>query len=187
MRAYLDESVRAAAPGLYVVAAAVVRPASAEEARRRLRDVAGKAQRLHWRAESGQRRHTAVATIADLAGVEHLVAVCTPMNPKRQERSRRHALTRLLWELEQRAVNDVVFETRQHRDAEDRAHIASQQRAGHLSRRLRYGYGQPKQEPLLWLPDVVAGAVAYARAGLDPSYLEALGPAVVVVDINPAA
>jgi len=184
VRAYLDESVQVGPPGLYVIAAAVVPPAAADGARHELRQVAGKTKQLHWRDESGTRRAAVIFVVAQL-DVEHLVAVCTPIDPKRQERSRRHALTRLLWELDQRDVRDVVLETRAHRDKEDRAHIASQQRAQALSRDLRYEFGQPRQEPLLWLPDVVAGAVAYARTGRDTTYLDGLGASVVVLDVEP--
>lgn len=183
MRAYLDESLRVAAPGLYVFAAAVVPEPAEADARDKLREIAGKSARLHWRAESAPRRSATVAAVAGLDDVEHLVAVCTPMDPRRQEGSRRHALTRLLWELEQRKVHDVVLETRMQRDQQDRVHIAAQQRAHHLTPQLTYRFGQPVQEPLLWLPDIVAGAVAYARAGEEPAYLYTLGAAVVVVDV----
>ncbi len=42
------------------------------------------------------------------------------------------------------------------------------------------------QEPLLWLPDLVAGAVAYARAGRGDECLSLLGEAVTVVEASDA-
>jgi len=119
-------------------------------------------------------------TVSELQ-LRSLVAVSTPMDPRRPERARRRCLTRLLWELEQQAVLDILFESRQNRDRDDRAHIIRSQTAGHCSRSLTYDFQLPLQEPLLWLPDLVAGAVAYARAGRGQHCLALLGDTVTIV------
>lgn len=60
------------------------------------------------------------------------------------------------------------------------------QRAGHVTAALRYSFALPLQEPLLWLPDLVAGAVAYARAGRGEECLSLLGEGVTVVEAGDA-
>ncbi len=80
---------------------------------------------------------------------------------------------------------DVLLESRTHLDSEDRALLGAQ-KAGHLTRELRYAFERPNLEPLLWLPDLVAGAVSYSRAGLDQQSLEHLQHIVTVVDVGAA-
>lgn len=182
MRAYIDESVREGAPGLYVLASVAVPDEQADDVRAALRSgLRHRRPRFHWRDEQDSDRQAMAKVAGDLA-LSSLAAVSTPMDPKRPERARRVCLTRLLWELEQRAVLNVVFESRQNRDRDDRAHILRAQKAGHCSRELRYGFALPLQEPLLWLPDLVAGAVAYARVGRGEQCLALLGEGVTVID-----
>ena len=45
---------------------------------------------------------------------------------------------------------------------------------------LQYEFGRPRQEPLLWAPDAVAGAVATAVGTGDLTYLRTLGETVYV-------
>ncbi len=92
----------------------------------------------------------------------------------------------MLRELEQRQVLDVLVENRTHLDSEDRAHILGAQKAGHLTRELRYAFERPNREPLLWLPDLVAGTVSYSRTGLDQQYLEHLQHSMTVVAVDGA-
>ncbi len=135
--------------------------------------------RFHWRAESTQRRVAVAKIVSDLT-LPGLVVVTSPIDPRRQERARRVGLTRLLWELEQRQVLDVLFESRQRTaDNADRSHIGTCQQAGHVTRQLRYGFGQPLAEPLLWLPDLLAGAAATAHEGRGEDCLSLLAPTTV--------
>ena len=52
-----------------------------------------------------------------------------------------------------------------------------------MSRRLIVEHGLPVQEPLLWAPDAVAGAVGDERCG-QPACLEMLGDLVEVFDVG---
>lgn len=116
MRAYVDESVREAAPGLYVLASVAVPGDQADDVRSALRSgLRHRRPRFHWRDEQDADRQ-AMAKVASGLRLPSLVAVATPIDPHRSERARRLCLTQLLWELEQRDVLDVVFESRQHRD-----------------------------------------------------------------------
>jgi len=65
-------------------------------------------------------------------------------------------------------------------------HSLGAQKAGHLTRELRYAFERPNREPLLWLPDLVAGTVSYSRAGLDQQYLEHLQHSMTVVAVDGA-
>jgi len=185
VRAYIDESGRNAAPGLYVLAGVVVLADQEDEVRAVLRSgLRHKRRRFHWREEE----HTDQETMAKLVGelrLASLVAVATPVDPKRPERARRLCLTRLLWELEHRNVRNVLLESRgDAQDRDDRRHIGNAQRAQHLEPGLAFIFGNPKVEPLLWLPDLVAGAVNRARADELDCCLQLLGQDVTVLEVG---
>jgi hypothetical protein len=44
---------------------------------------------------------------------------------------------------------------------------------------LRVEHGDPRAEPLLWLPDIIAGAAAAAETGT-PGYLALLGEGISI-------
>lgn len=185
LTAYIDESLREAVSGLYVLASVTVPGERAEGVRGVLRaGLRNRRPRFHWTDEQSADREAMTKVVSDLA-LPGLVVVASPMDPRRSERARRVCLTRLLWELGQRGVHEVVLESRQGLDGDDRVHIVRVQRAGYLAAGLRYTFGRPLQEPLLWLPDLVAGAVAYDRTGVDLHYLQMLSSAVTIVDAGP--
>ena len=70
-------------------------------------------------------------------------------------------MERLLWEICALGVRSVVVESRRsHQDDRDRAVV--------MGWRIDFGKPSgPDREPLLWLPDIVAGAVGSARADGD--------------------
>ncbi len=187
MRAYIDESCREQLPGVFVLAAVVVPTPRADQVRAQVRGHAlASGARFHWHAEGSDRR---VKFLEELAGfsLPAVVAVAAPIDPQRQERARRKCLEQLLWELVQRDVRDLVLESRQERrDRHDRAAILAGQKAGQVPADLRYAFEQPSREPLLWLPDVVAGVVSAVRAGLPGLSLAALGPSVSLVEAGDA-
>lgn len=181
MTAYVDESLRLGGDGLYVLAAVVVPDARADDVRAALRDAVSRGlRRYHWRRESPASRAAMCAVIRRLA--LDAVVVTGPVDAARQERARRRCLTRLLWELDSRDVARVVFETRQDRDALDAEIVRLSRRAGWVSRALRYEFAAPDKECLLWVADVVAGAVRSVADG-QAAYLEALGEAIAVVTV----
>jgi hypothetical protein len=180
--AYLDESVRVPPPGLYVMAAVVVPPPQAADVRATL--VAGLrrgAARYHWRDEDDAGRIGMMRRLHAL-GLCGVVTTAPAPDVRNLERARRQALLRLLWELDQRGVRDLVLESRgERRDGDDRRSVVQAQRARWAPAGVRYAFGQPRREPLLWLPDAVAGAAARAVADGDGTYLAALGDLVTVV------
>ncbi len=55
--------------------------------------------------------------------------------------------------------------------------------ASSLEYRAPFEFDHPNQEPLLWVPDAVAGAVAAALAPGEARYLEAFGRSVDVLQL----
>ena len=181
-RAFLDESGHVGPPGLYVVAAVGVSLHEHDRVRLALRAaLRHRRTRFHWRDEEHADQEVMARCVGELELVA-VVAVATPVQPRRRERARRKCLTQLLWELQQRNVNDVLFESRRdHLDRSDQHHIGNEIRAGVLDRDLRYGFALPSEEPLLWLPDLVAGAVNRAMTEQRSCCLDLLGPHLTVL------
>jgi hypothetical protein len=175
--AYVDESMLVAR-GLYLMAAVLVAPHQADRYRADLRGLLFRRQpRLHWRDEEHKRRCQVIEAVAALrpAGI---VVVGTGMDSKRQERARRKCMEHLLWELGHRAVVEVCFESRNRvLDAADKKLIDILRIRNAISPRLRAVWLPAVEEPLIWLPDIVAGAASLATHG-DPGFWETLGSGV---------
>jgi len=183
VHAYLDESARHSGAGLYVVAAALVPDDEAADVREAMRGLLAPRQvRFHWNKEHASARWRAVETVAAL-GLRIVAVATSPLDHRKTERARRHCLLRLLWEVGQRGVVAVTFESRQKHDTSDRQVIAAGQRAGVVSPGLRYDFGLPRSEPLLWLPDIAAGAVARSSADADTTYVDLLGESLSLVHL----
>lgn len=187
MIAYLDESLRSR-ECLYVVAAALVAPPDASEVADELHRVpAGKAPRFHWRNEGEPTRRRMLHTIRDLGLRSYAALYCTD-HPRWSRRGRVQAIKCLLWTFQGHTptIQELVIETRgAHGDAEDRKAIARAQRSGHADQKLSYRFGSPGN-PLLWVPDAIAGAVSSSFADGVDTYLDWLGEAAPrVVDAEP--
>jgi hypothetical protein len=178
LSAWVDESVIAGggrhAAGAYTLAAAVTETAAAEDIRADLRRLTlRKAGRLHWVDESAKRRDDLAAAVVaiDLAAI---VTVGSPVQRSKQERARRCCLERLFYELGSMGVSRVCLESRA--AAADRRDLRLLDYA--RDKRLvpadfRVNFARPKDEPMLWLPDIVAGAVTAANLG-EPRWLVAM-------------
>lgn len=119
-----------------MLAAAVVREDRRDEVRLGLRGLLLKGQdRLHWRDEDQPRRVRIATAIADLP-VQSLVVVGARVVAARQERARRQALSRLLWELDRRQAEHLLLESRRdERDLHDVKAIGGFRNQQVLSRR----------------------------------------------------
>lgn len=183
MRAYVDESVREAPFGRYLLAAVLVPGDRADAIREALRaSVRRGSWRFHWHDESPSRRRELAARIASL-GLDAVVVHTEFTEPRGVERARARCLVRLLWELGERGVSDVVLERRQPGNNRDDRTIAGMRRSGWAAADLRYDFSAPHQECLLWLPDIVAGAAVPAVADGDASYLDLVGAGARVVEV----
>jgi hypothetical protein len=171
--AYIDESLRMRA-GLYVLAAVIVADGQADRHREVLQALLHRGQRrLHWRDESAKRRALLVSAVRQLPHTGAVV-IATGVTSRRQERARRKCIERLLAELARRGVGAMVFERRHAElDARDRAMVAALQQQRSVPAWLRVSWVAAADEPLLWLPDIVAGAASLATVG-DATYWEEL-------------
>ena len=176
--AFVDESMRMTLDdqGAYLMAAVVVEVARCEEIRQVLRSLLYKRQeRLHWRDEEAPRR-TKIAEALGGLDVAATVVIGTPLAKKKQERARRKCLETLLPHLEQMGVTQVVMEQRTPTlVAKDQRMVVAIRGKQLIGSGLRVDTARPKEEPMLWLPDAVAGALGAARDAGQPEYLALIG------------
>jgi hypothetical protein len=172
--AFIDESIRGGRAGVYVLAAAVVSDSAVETARTALRSVLRPRQpRFHWRDEADDQRIRMLEALT-LSRVEPRAAAFA-LDGERQERGRVHCLQGLLADLNGLGVSHLVFETREeHNDAKDRKAIALAQRGGWIAADMRYEFRRPRDEPLLWAADAIAGAVSAHRFDGRSDYVDRL-------------
>lgn len=181
--AYVDESEPDPrfGPGMYVLAAALIDQRDQEAARVAVEALRLKGQRkLHWHDEAGPRRKLLTDTIADLPAL-HLIVVTVAVHAK-SERRRRLCLARLLPELDRHGVHEVYLEARETKqNARDMQILAAMRARKEVCSDLRLYHQPGPQNALLWIPDVVAGAVGAGRAG-EPAYLERLAGVATFYD-----
>lgn len=177
--AFVDESEPS--PDAYLLVAAVVAIDHLDEARTTIEALRLRGQRkLHWHSENNNRRLLGIKTIATLPAL-HLVVI-RAAREERGERRRRLCLRRLLCELDQAGVGEVVLERRQRsQDHADNQLLSALRAAKLITSGLRMEHMAGANEPLLWLPDFVAGAAGAARRG-NHTYLDELTGLVQVLE-----
>ncbi|GAA4721504.1 hypothetical protein APR04_001505 [Promicromonospora umidemergens] len=188
LHAWVDESMRGpsdSGTGMYFMAAVVADPGACEETRDSLRALrSGKAKRLHWRHESEARQEKIAALIAELDAWS-IVVVGMPLDSKRQERARRQCMERLLFELDQIGVTAVHLESRHAAlNKKDKTMAAALYSKTVISAALRVAFALPHEEPMLWVPDAVAGIVNAARSGGVDALRLILGTAIREIDVE---
>ncbi|GAA1549001.1 hypothetical protein GCM10009804_01630 [Kribbella hippodromi] len=178
LSAWVDESVIVdgshSPTGTYTLAAAVADANTVSTMRDVVRGLTlTRGGRLHWVDESGKRRDRIAAAIAALE-LSAIVVAGSPVRRAKQERARRCCLERLLHELSSIGVRDVCLESRTATpDRRDLSLVESARRKGLIPRDFRIGFARPRDEPMLWIPDAVAGAVTASRLG-EPRWLLAM-------------
>lgn len=180
LHAWVDESlIQRPGARAYLLAGVLADISRVDELRSTLRSLrTGNEAKLHWRAEDHRRRTKLACAVAELH-VASIVVVGTPMD--RPERARRKCMEALLPRLQSAGAQRVWREARTPtQDRLDREHVAAMVGRGFIPSTFRVQSQQPNQEPMLWLPDVVAGAVNAAQQG-HRAYLEALSATVEVV------
>ena len=178
--AYVDESEpdQRADPGVYMLAAALVVDDDATESRAAMRGLLRPGRnKVHWNREPD--RHLELAkTVSETCGV-HVVVVRAD-DHARVERRRRLCLERLLHELETLEVTRVVLEARQAKqNAADMAMLDALRARRIVTGELRMLHIPGPSEPLLWMPDVVAGAYGAHRQG-DSRHVDMFGDLITV-------
>lgn len=168
VHAWVDESVHVVR-GLYVMAAAIapVVPTTLDGDRQRLHALTRARRRLHWSSEEERDRVRIAALVAELS-VTNIVVTATRLDPRRQERARRKCMQRLLHRLVADGVEHVWLESRDSiGNQRDLTMVANLRTTDALPLSIRVDHALPLEEPLLWVPDAVAGAVAAAHDGRD--------------------
>jgi hypothetical protein len=164
LHAFADESIRTSA-NVYVLAALVIDEADVSSVRASARLLGkGARPRVHWRDQGPADRRKAAAFILGMR-LNHVVVVGTGIDPRRQERARRKCLHELLIRLEHLGVENACLESRDHvGDGRDIAAVRAF-RAAHLISDIHVEHEHAVNEPLLWVADLVAGAVGASEAG----------------------
>ncbi|MCC4247765.1 hypothetical protein [Microbacterium testaceum] len=180
-RAFVDESstVRSATRQEYLVGAALIPLESCDEIREHLRTLALPGQiKLHWTDESEPRRRTIVKRISELAPMTMVVTHLSE-RVKKNERCRRKCLEALYHEMVGMEVFDLLLEHRSDtQNKQDLGHLVALRSRG-LDPRLRIDHQRGGDEPLLWIADILLGAINAAELGY-PAHLEALQETIVV-------
>ena len=185
LQAFLDESEpnRARDPHCYLLASAICDDGNVDRARSTMEGLRLRGQlKVHWRGESMMRRRRIVDAVAELP-LRHLVVVRDGRPGERPERRRRHCLERMLFELDRLSVDTATFESRGPvDDRRDRSMLDALRARRVVSTQLRMAHTPGPKDALLWVPDVVCGAMAHQRTGND-EYLEMLRTRVQMVTI----
>jgi hypothetical protein len=170
--ALVDESYR---DGLYLLAFCQVARDRVEETRVALRALPRHARpRFHWHVEQHKDRLAMVDTIAGL-GVTSTVVYQTHTAPTKQEQARARLLAVGLHELAGAGVAQLVLESRREKlNRRDERTITAARRDGLTPYFVPFVFARPGDEPLLWLPDAVAGAVGLMLAGRASVYADLL-------------
>lgn len=162
--AYVDESEpdQQVDPGTYMLACALVAEDVAEQTRDGLRALLRPGQnKVHWNTDLDRREQLSKHVAATTA--QHLLIVRTAVQES-SERRRRLCLRRLLYELQERGVEQVRLEARQARqNSADRDLLGKLRAQRVISGELRMDHPPGPSEPLLWLADIVAGAYGTYR------------------------
>lgn len=188
LHAWVDESIHTPGPeapeGMYVLAAAIADSSDCDGTRETLRGlVVGRQQRLHWGKEDTSQREKITSAIA-ASGLTSVVVVGVSLDARNQERARRKCLEKLLWELAPWEISTVWLESRTTSlNRHDLKLVDAWRSQGKLPSTLRIEIGLPSTEPMLWIPDAVAGAVAAARKG-SSAHRDKLGDMVLEVEFD---
>jgi hypothetical protein len=178
LHAFVDESMRLtpANQGTYLLAAVVCDPAACDPVREMLRSLRYRRQpRLHWHAEEDPRKTKIAESIGALA-LPATVVIGMPLAKSKQERARAKCMQTLLPELEAQGVTQVWLEARTPSLIRRDMRLVDALRSQRLiTPAIRVDTALPGDEPMLWLPDAVAGAVSASRDG-QPEYLALIGP-----------
>lgn len=185
--AWVDESTRRRASGtsIYVLAATVLSIGQADDVRRRVRALRlPRLKFLHWHEESRDRRLQIASAIAELETL-HTVVVGAPVDATRLEKARTRCLVRLVAELVGIGVEHMIFEGRTAiQNRRDVATIAELRSRKAIPGTFSVDFAGKRDDPMLWIADIVAGAVGASLTGTDVEPLDALGSSVEVIRID---
>lgn len=186
LTAYADESfLEHDLPGYYVVANAIVDRDQWEEARQTMNALRGgrRVGKTHWTEMDTLQRKQASDAVAAIEGL-HIIAVGTPVPPRRQERARARCLERLVSELHGYGVENLIMEARAPAlNKRDVRTVIGARYALPTGTRFTIEHVKGAEEPLLWVVDVLAGAVRAGHEG-NEIYQSILAERIYEIDVD---
>lgn len=175
----VDESLRqhGGGAGYYFLAVARLHPDAAAAARAALRrSLRPRQRRFHWRTERDSDRLSFLDVVAGLE-VAAAVVYQSPVRRRKQEQARVRCLWEAMGQFSDWGIGELVIESRREPlDSRDRRELIAGQRAGLVAQALAHRHDLPDKEPLLWIADAVAGAMAAAIADGNGRYAKLLPP-----------
>ncbi|MFF1830269.1 hypothetical protein [Paenarthrobacter sp. NPDC058040] len=121
--------------------------------------------KLHWRDMDNRTKKLSIDLLGSLDAA-HIVVVAAPLEPRRQERARAKCMERLFSELGTLGVSSVFLESRTPSlNARDMRLVDKLRGRRVMPQTLRVEIRLPSEEPMLWIPDQVLGAIGDAEAG----------------------
>lgn len=167
--AYGDESVyhdRGLGLRTYILGAVLLNAADLDATRSALRRLHGRELgKMHWHQESTTRRLSLADRLSQFPLSGHLVSV-SASETLREERQRRLCLIRLLNDLDGRAPEVLILESRNR--TLDRIEIGALRAifgSAHRRQKIQLQHIPGSQEPLLWLADILCGSLSMAIRG----------------------
>jgi hypothetical protein len=171
-------------PGVYLLGAAVVEAAHLEEVRTRMAAARLPGERkVHWRSSSHKRREELVEILANLP-LEGLVVVRRGPLGERDERRRRKCFEHFAPAVEALGCTRLTLESRGLKaDARDRAAFDALRARRALTGPMHLEHAPGPGEPLLWVGDILCGAVVADRTGA-PGFFRSIASRTSVTTLD---
>lgn len=170
-------------PDTYILAAAVIDPEHVDDVRgmaRRLK-LPG-ARKAHWRDDSAKQHDAVIAMISQMP-IEGVIVVRQGSSDEAPERRRRKCMEPFLTNVEEYGCNRLMLESRGPADDKRDRNLLDAMRAKHQSGGLRLDHRRGPEEPLLWIPDALCGALTSSRIG-EGRWLEKLEERIHITEID---
>jgi hypothetical protein len=165
-------------PGIFILSASIFRDSDVDAARAAMAGLKPKGSvKLHWRESHNHKRRSAIVTVVAALRCQHHHVVIRTAAHEKPERMRAKAMEHLLIELDKQSVSQVTFESRTPKqDIRDRDVLRTLDSLGRLTVLGRLDHAQGKDEPMVWIPDVICGVVADSRIHESPEFRDQLNP-----------
>lgn len=179
--AYIDESSARRPPRNqeYMVCAAILESDDLDTVRAELRPLLLPGQiKLHWTDERTSRRRKIVETLSTIDSMQAVITHRSALS-KKTERYRRKCLEQMYFELSSMGIRNVTLESRQEaQNSKDIEHIVALQGQGQGAG-IRLQHVRGGDDPLLWIPDIVLGALNSVYLG-EEQYWDQLHDKVIL-------
>ena len=140
-------------------------------------------KKLHWHDNNTPAGRTKLVGHVSGIGAEHLVVIRLGSTHAPAERRRRMCIERLTFEMQLLGVTRVIFESRGPGDKSDLALLQGLRSKRIIDPALRFYHLPGPAEPLLWISDIVCGAVTQDRIG-NPAMLDPIRDSITFHEIH---